>query len=58
LVNVSDDAVFSGSEVECRKSAPPDPHYRYGAAKTAVETAIAAGDPAAVVVRTSLARFP
>ncbi len=54
LVHVSSDAVFSGKEVEYDESAPPDPLYRYGAAKAAAETAVAAVDPAAAVVRTSL----
>jgi dTDP-4-dehydrorhamnose reductase len=54
LVHVSSDAVFSGKEVEYDESAPPDPLYRYGAAKAAAETAIAAVDPAAAVVRTSV----
>lgn len=54
LVHVSSDAVFSGREVEYDESAPPDPLYRYGAAKAAAETAIAAVDPAAAVVRTSV----
>ncbi|WP_018826034.1 sugar nucleotide-binding protein [Salinispora arenicola] len=50
---VSSDAVFSGREVDYDESAPPDPIYRYGAAKAA-ETAVAAVDPAAAVARTSL----
>jgi dTDP-4-dehydrorhamnose reductase len=54
FVHVSSDAVFSGREVEYDESAPPDPLYRYGAAKAAAETAIAAVDPTAVVARTSL----
>jgi dTDP-4-dehydrorhamnose reductase len=54
LVHVSSDAVFSGKEVEYDEFAPPDPLYRYGAAKAAAETAIAAVDPAAAVVRTSV----
>ncbi|MEU8818083.1 sugar nucleotide-binding protein [Actinoplanes sp. NPDC048796] len=54
LVHVSSDAVFSGREVEYDEDAPPDPLYRYGAAKAAAETAIAAVDPAAAVVRTSV----
>jgi dTDP-4-dehydrorhamnose reductase len=40
LVHVSSDAVFSGREVEYDESAPPDPLYRYGAAKATAETAI------------------
>jgi dTDP-4-dehydrorhamnose reductase len=54
LVHVSSDAVFSGKEVRYDESAPPDPLYRYGAAKAAAETAIAAVDPAAAVVRASV----
>jgi dTDP-4-dehydrorhamnose reductase len=54
LVHVSSDAVFSGEEVRYDESAPPDPLYRYGAAKAAAETAIAAVDPAAAVVRASV----
>ena len=54
LVHVSSDALFSGREVDYDESAPPDPVYRYGAAKAAAETAVAAVDPAAAVVRTSL----
>ncbi|GAB1640470.1 sugar nucleotide-binding protein [Krasilnikovia sp. MM14-A1259] len=54
LVHVSTDAVFSGREVDYDESAPPDPLYRYGAAKAAAETAVAAVDPGAAVVRTSL----
>jgi dTDP-4-dehydrorhamnose reductase len=54
LVHVSSDAVFSGSEIDYDESALPDPVYRYGAAKAAAETAVAAIDPSAAVVRTSL----
>jgi dTDP-4-dehydrorhamnose reductase len=54
MVHVSTDALFSGREVDYDESAPPDPVYRYGAAKAAAETAVAAVDPAAAVVRTSL----
>lgn len=54
LVHVSSDAIFSGTEIEYHESAPPDPLYRYGAAKAAAETAIAAVDPTAALVRTSL----
>lgn len=50
MVYVSSDAVFSGREVDYDESAPPDPIYRYGAAKAA-ETAVAAVDPAAAVAR-------
>ncbi|ROP27590.1 GNAT family N-acetyltransferase [Couchioplanes caeruleus] len=53
LVHVSSDAIFSGREVHYDETAPPDPVYRYGAAKAAAETAIRAIDPTAAVVRTS-----
>ena len=54
LVHVSSDAVFSGREINYDESALPDPVYRYGAAKAAAETAVAAIDPSAAIVRTSL----
>lgn len=54
LVHVSSDAVFSGRKVTYDESALPDPVYPYGAAKAAAETAVAAIDPAAIIVRTSL----
>jgi dTDP-4-dehydrorhamnose reductase len=54
LVHVSTDAVFSGKQVHYDESALPDPIYRYGAAKAAAETAIAAIDPLAAMVRTSM----
>lgn len=54
LVHVSTDALFSGREVHYDESAPPDPLYRYGAAKAAAETAVAAVHPAAAIVRTSV----
>jgi dTDP-4-dehydrorhamnose reductase len=53
LVHLSSDAVFSGREVHYDETALPDPTYRYGAAKAAAETAVAAVHPAAVLVRTS-----
>ncbi|GAA4201955.1 sugar nucleotide-binding protein [Actinocatenispora rupis] len=54
LVHVSSDAVFSGRDIDYDESALPDPIYPYGAAKAAAETAVAAIDPAAAIVRTSL----
>jgi dTDP-4-dehydrorhamnose reductase len=54
LVHLSTDAVFSGRQVHYDESALPDPIYRYGAAKAAAETAVAAIDPLAVLVRTSM----
>jgi dTDP-4-dehydrorhamnose reductase len=54
LVHVSSDALFSGRDVHYDESALPDPVYRYGTAKAAAETAVAAIAPAAAVVRTSL----
>ncbi|MET7425167.1 sugar nucleotide-binding protein [Dactylosporangium sp. NPDC005555] len=53
LVHMSSDAVFSGREVHYDESALPDPTYRYGAAKAAAETAVAAIHPSAALVRTS-----
>jgi dTDP-4-dehydrorhamnose reductase len=54
LVHVSSDALFSGKDIHYDETAPPDPVYRYGAAKAAAETAVRAVAPAAAVVRTSL----
>ncbi|HEY0531378.1 MAG TPA: sugar nucleotide-binding protein [Actinoplanes sp.] len=54
LVHVSTDAVFSGQQVHYDESALPDPIYRYGAAKAAAETAVAAIDPRAALIRTSM----
>ncbi|SDL42767.1 dTDP-4-dehydrorhamnose reductase [Nonomuraea maritima] len=54
LVHVSSDAVFSGAAVHYDETCVPDPITPYGAAKAAAETAVAAIDPAAVIVRTSL----
>jgi dTDP-4-dehydrorhamnose reductase len=54
LVHVSTDAVHGGRPEPYADDAPPTPVYRYGAAKAAAETAVAAIDPAAALVRTSL----
>jgi dTDP-4-dehydrorhamnose reductase len=54
LLHVSTDALFSGRDGYYDESALPDPVYAYGAAKAAAETAVAAIDPGAALVRTSL----
>ncbi|GAA3342758.1 sugar nucleotide-binding protein [Amorphoplanes nipponensis] len=54
LVHVSSDAVHGGRPEPYPDDAAPTPVYPYGAAKAAAEAAVAAIDPAAVVVRTSL----
>jgi dTDP-4-dehydrorhamnose reductase len=54
LVHVSTDAVHGGRPEPYPDDAAPTPVYRYGAAKAAAETAVAAIDPAAALVRTSL----
>ena len=54
LVHVSTDAVHGGRPEPYPDDAAPTPIYPYGAAKAAAETAVAAIDPAAAVVRTSL----
>ncbi len=54
LVHVSSDAVHGGRPSPYPDDAPPTPVNSYGAAKAAAETAVAAIDPAAVLVRTSL----
>jgi len=55
LVHVSSDAIFSGrAGREYTEGDQPDPTYPYGAAKAAAETAVAAIDPSAAIVRTSL----
>jgi dTDP-4-dehydrorhamnose reductase len=54
LVHVSTDAVHAGRPEPYPDDAVPTPIYQYGAAKAAAETAVAAIDPAAVLVRTSL----
>jgi dTDP-4-dehydrorhamnose reductase len=55
LVHLSTDVVFSGGlgRPLCEDDAP-DPVTGYGKAKAAAETAVAAADPAALLVRTSL----
>ena len=54
LVHVSSDALHAGRPAPYPDDAVPTPIYPYGAAKAAAETAVAAIDPAAVLVRTSL----
>ena len=54
LVHISTDAVHGGRNTPYSDDEPPTPVHTYGAAKAAGETAVAAIDPAAVIVRTSL----
>lgn len=54
LVHVSTDAVFAGRPTPYVEADPPAPVTLYGAGKAAAETAVAAIDPSAVIVRTSL----
>nr|WP_018218825.1 sugar nucleotide-binding protein [Salinispora vitiensis] len=54
LVQVSSDAVFSGTAERYDETDSPDPISAYGAAKAAVETATRGLAPSAVIARTSL----
>ena len=54
LVHLSSDALHAGRPQPYGDDEPPTPIHRYGAAKAAAETAVAAIDPAAVLIRTSL----
>lgn len=54
LVHVSSDAVHSGRPEWYTEADEPNPITPYGAAKAAAETAVAAIDPSAAIVRTSL----
>jgi dTDP-4-dehydrorhamnose reductase len=54
LVHVSTDALHAGRPAPYLDGDEPTPVHRYGAAKAAAETAVAAIDPAAAIVRTSL----
>lgn len=54
LVHVSTDALHAGRPTPYLDDDEPTPVHRYGAAKAAAETAVAAIDPAAAIVRTSL----
>ena len=53
LVHISTDALHSGRNRPYSDDEPPTPVHMYGAAKAAAETAVAAIDPAALIVRTS-----
>ena len=54
LVHVSTDALHAGRPTPYTEADTPTPVTLYGAAKAAAETAVAAIDPSAVIVRTSL----
>ncbi|WP_344503655.1 sugar nucleotide-binding protein [Dactylosporangium maewongense] len=54
LVHVSSDAVFAGRDAPYTEADAPSPVFDYGAAKAAAEEAVAAVDPGAAIVRTSL----
>lgn len=54
LVHMSSDVIFDGTASPYDESAPPSPITPYGASKAAAEVAVAALDPFAVIVRTSL----
>ncbi|MGK5677806.1 SDR family oxidoreductase [Actinoplanes sp. URMC 104] len=54
IVHVSTDALHAGRPEPYTEDDAPTPVSLYGAAKAAAETAVAAIDPSAVVVRTSL----
>ncbi|GAB2615639.1 dTDP-4-dehydrorhamnose reductase [Paractinoplanes abujensis] len=54
LVHVSTDALHAGRPTPYTERDEPTPVSLYGAAKAAAETAVAAIDPSAVIVRTSL----
>ena len=54
LIHLSTDAVHGGRPTPYRDEEPPTPVHRYGAAKAAAETAVAAIDPSAALIRTSL----
>lgn len=54
LVHLSSDAVHAGRAASYVDDEPPAPVFAYGAAKAAAETAVAALDPGAAIVRTSL----
>lgn len=54
LVHLSTDALHSGRPTPYLDDDPPTPVHAYGAAKAAAETAVAALDPSAVLIRTSL----
>jgi dTDP-4-dehydrorhamnose reductase len=54
LVHLSSDAIFAGRPAPYPDDARPDPVHDYGRAKAAAEQVVAAADPAAVLVRTSI----
>lgn len=54
LVHLSSDVVFDGTGSPYAEPTPPSPITPYGAAKAAAEVAVAAVDPSAAIVRTSL----
>jgi dTDP-4-dehydrorhamnose reductase len=55
FVHLSTDVVFDGTTVRpYRESDPPSPVHDYGRAKAEAEESVAAADPGAVIVRTSL----
>ncbi|WP_327011624.1 sugar nucleotide-binding protein [Dactylosporangium sp. NBC_01737] len=54
LVHVSSDAIFAGRDAPYTEADVPSPVFEYGAAKAAAEEAVAAVDPGAALVRTSL----
>jgi dTDP-4-dehydrorhamnose reductase len=54
LIHLSSDAVHAGRPSPYPDAEPPTPVHLYGAAKAAAETAVAAIDPGAAIVRTSL----
>ena len=54
LIHLSTDALHAGRRAPYLDADPPTPVHTYGAAKAAAETAVAAIDPSAALVRTSL----
>jgi dTDP-4-dehydrorhamnose reductase len=55
LVHISSDAIFDGEKIGLyTEDDPPSPITDYGAAKAEAERLVAAHDPAALIVRTSL----
>jgi dTDP-4-dehydrorhamnose reductase len=54
LVHLSSDALHAGRPCPYADHETPTPVHLYGAAKAAAETAVAAIDPAAIMIRTSL----
>lgn len=54
LVHLSSDALHGGRSAPYRDADKPTPVHAYGYMKAAAETAVAAIDPSAVIIRTSL----